>query len=298
MSVTLFTHPDCLLHHAGAGHPEQPARLDAVLAMARAAPGVTVVDAPAASPDVLLSVHPRGHLELLESTSADGGGALSLDTVMNQESWRAVLGATGAVRAALEQAHAGRGHAFAAVRPPGHHALAARAMGFCLVNNVVVAARAGQGMGRERVLIVDWDVHHGNGTQALVEQDSTVRYVSLHQHPWYPGTGLAHERGVGNIFNVPRGPGLPPERYVGDLWRAIVAATEGWTPQLVLLSAGFDAMAGDPLGEFTLRAGDYADLTLRLRTRLPEAPIVALLEGGYIPDRLAQGVAACLGALS
>jgi acetoin utilization deacetylase AcuC-like enzyme len=298
MSVTLFTHPDCLLHDAGPGHPEQPARLAAVLAMARAAKGISVVEAPAARAEQLLSVHPLAHLKLLESTSADGGGALSLDTAMSPESWRAVLGATGAALAAVEEAHGGRGHAFAAVRPPGHHALAARAMGFCLVNNVVVAARAGQAMGRERVLIVDWDVHHGNGTQALVEHDATVRYVSLHQHPWYPGTGLAHERGVGNVFNVPRGPGLAPERYVGDLWQAIVAATEGWTPDLVLLSAGFDAMAGDPLGEFTLRAEDYAELTLRLRTRLPSAPIVALLEGGYIPARLAQGVGACLGALA
>jgi acetoin utilization deacetylase AcuC-like enzyme len=298
MSVTLFTHPDCLRHDAGPGNPEQPARLAAILAMARERPGLTVVEARAAPAEALLAVHPTAHLHLLEATSAEGGGALSLDTGMGPDSWHAVLGATGAALAALEHAHTGRGHAFAAVRPPGHHALAARAMGFCLVNNVVVVARAGQAMGRRRVLIVDWDVHHGNGTQALVEHDVTVRYVSLHQHPWYPGTGLAHERGVGNVFNVPRGPGLPPERYVGDLWQAMVAATDGWTPDLLLLSAGFDAMAGDPLGGFTLRAEDYADLTLRLRTRLPGAPIVALLEGGYIPARLAEGVRACLGALA
>jgi acetoin utilization deacetylase AcuC-like enzyme len=298
MSVTLFTHPDCLRHDAGPGNPEQPARLHAILAMAKASPGLTLVEATAAPAEALLAVHPAAHLHLLQATSAEGGGALSLDTGMGPDSWRAVLGATGAALAALEHAHAGLGHAFAAVRPPGHHALAARAMGFCLVNNVVVVARAGRALGRRRVLIVDWDVHHGNGTQALVEHDISVRYVSLHQHPWYPGTGLAHERGVGNVFNVPRGPGLPPERYVGDLWQAIVAATDEWTPDLVLLSAGFDAMAGDPLGGFTLRAEDYADLTHRLRTRLPEAPIVALLEGGYIPARLAEGVRACLGALA
>lgn len=297
MSVALFTHPDCLRHDTGPGHPEQPARLAAILAMAGQAPGVAVVEAPAAPVELLLAVHSASHLALLESTSADGGGAVSLDTVMGPESWRAVLGATGAGLAALGHAHAGLGHAFAAVRPPGHHALAARAMGFCLVNNVVVLARAGQSMGRQRVLIVDWDVHHGNGTQALVEHDATIRYVSLHQHPWYPGTGMAHERGVGNVFNVPRGPDLPPERYVNDLWQAVAAATENWIPDLVLLSAGFDAMAGDPLGGFTLRAEDYADLTLRLRTRLPAVPIVALLEGGYIPARLAEGVRACLGAL-
>jgi acetoin utilization deacetylase AcuC-like enzyme len=298
MSVTLFTHPDCLRHDTGPGHPEQSARLTAILAMAQHTRDVEVVEAEAAATESLLAVHPASHLALLESISADGGGAVSLDTTMGPGSWHAVLGATGAALAALEQAHAGRGNTFAAVRPPGHHALAGRAMGFCLVNNVVVAARAAQAMGRHRVLIVDWDVHHGNGTQALVKHDPSVRYVSLHQHPWYPGTGLAHERGVGNVFNVPRGPGLPPERYVDDLWQAVVAATEGWTPDLVLLSAGFDAMAGDPLGGFTLRAEDYADLTLRLRTRLSAVPIVALLEGGYIPARLAEGVKACLGALA
>jgi len=298
MSVSLFTHSDCLRHETGPGHPEQPGRLAAILAMARQTPGVEVVDSQAASPQALLAVHPSAHLALLESIAADGGGAVSLDTLMSPGSWPAVLGATGAALAALEHAHTGQGHAFAAVRPPGHHALAARAMGFCLVNNVVVAARAGQAKGRHHVLIVDWDVHHGNGTQALVEHDATVRYVSLHQHPWYPGTGMAHERGVGNVFNVPRVAGLPPERYVDDLWQGVVAATEGWPPDLVLLSAGFDAMAGDPLGGFTLGAEDYADLTLRLRTRLPGAPIVALLEGGYIPSRLAEGVKACLGALA
>jgi acetoin utilization deacetylase AcuC-like enzyme len=299
MSISLFTHPDCLRHDTGPGHPEQAARLAAILDMAAAeGSGITVVEAATAPVEALLAVHPVAHLRVLEGTSTGGGGALSLDTVTSPYSWHAVLGATGAVLAALQHAHAGRGHAFAAVRPPGHHALAARAMGFCLVNNVVVAARAAQAMGRARVLIVDWDVHHGNGTQFLVEQDATVRYVSLHQHPWYPGTGQAHERGAGNIFNVPRAPGLLPERYVGDLWQAVVAATDGWTPDLVLLSAGFDAMAGDPLGGFTLRAEDYADLTLRLRTRLPAAPIVALLEGGYIPARLAEGVKACLDAMA
>jgi acetoin utilization deacetylase AcuC-like enzyme len=171
-------------------------------------------------------------------------------------------------------------------------------MGFCLVNNVVVAARHAQRADLERVLIVDWDVHHGNGTQALVEADPTIRYVSLHQHPWYPGTGMADERGVGNIFNVPRGPGKPPALYVGDLWAAIVAATTGWAADLVLVSAGFDAMLGDPLGGFTLEPQHYADLTLRLRERLPRAPVVGLLEGGYIPARLAEGALAHLGALA
>jgi acetoin utilization deacetylase AcuC-like enzyme len=158
--------------------------------------------------------------------------------------------------------------------------------------------RHAQALGRARALIVDWDVHHGNGTQALVEHDASVRYVSLHQWPWYPGTGAADERGVGNVFNVPRPAGLAPERYVADLWAAIEAATAGWTPDLVLVSAGFDAMRGDPLGGFTLEPPHYADLTRRLRERLPRAPIVGLLEGGYAPARLAEGVAAHVAALA
>jgi acetoin utilization deacetylase AcuC-like enzyme len=233
----------------------------------------------------------------VRAMSERGGGVLFLDTILNDASWSAALGATGAVLAAVDYAHAGRGHAFAAVRPPGHHALASKGMGFCLVNNVVVGARHAQRGGRGRVLIIDWDVHHGNGTQALMETDPAIRYVSLHQHPWYPGTGMAEERGVGNVFNVPRGPGLPASLYVADLWAAVLAATADWEPDLVLVSAGFDAMTGDPLGGFTLEPEHYADLTLRLRERLPRTPIVGLLEGGYTPSRVADGVLAHLGAL-
>jgi acetoin utilization deacetylase AcuC-like enzyme len=263
-----------------------------LLERARAEPRLEVREAPVGPIEALLEVHPRAYLDRLEAISAGGGGALSLDTVLNDASWAAVLGATGAVLAAVDHAHAGRGHAFAAVRPPGHHALASEGMGFCLAGNAVVAARHAQRAGRESVLIVDWDVHHGNGTQALMEHDATIRYVSLHQHPWYPGTGMADERGVGNVFNVPRGPGAPPARYVDDLWAAIVAATSGWSPAVILVSAGFDAMRGDPLGGFTLEPEHYARLTRRLREHLPEVPIVGLLEGGYIPKRLADGVLA------
>jgi acetoin utilization deacetylase AcuC-like enzyme len=296
--VPIFTHPDCLRHDPGPEHPETPARLRVLLDRARAERGVEVREARAGSIDAVLAVHPRAYLDSLAAISARGGGALFLDTVVNDASWSAALGATGAVLAAVDHAQGGAGHAFAAVRPPGHHALASRAMGFCLVASAVVAARHAQRLGRGRVLIVDWDVHHGNGTQALVERDETIRYVSLHQHPWYPGTGMADERGVGNVFNVPRGPGAPPARYVDDLWAAIVAATSGWTPDLALVSAGFDAMLGDPLGGFTLEPEHYADLTRRLRERLPAAPLVGLLEGGYVPARLADGVLAHALALA
>jgi acetoin utilization deacetylase AcuC-like enzyme len=294
----LFTHPDCLRHDPGPDHPETPARLRVLLDRVRSDGAAEVREASAAALDELLAVHPRSYLQSLEGMSARGGGALFLDTILNGASWSAVLGATGAALAAVDSALAGKGNCFAAVRPPGHHALAARGMGFCLTNTAVVSARHGQRSGHSKVLIIDWDVHHGNGTQALLETDSTIRYVSLHQHPWYPGTGMADERGVGNIFNVPRGPGRPPDLYVADLWAAIVAATDGWAPDLVIVSAGFDAMLGDPLGGFTLEPEHYAELTRRLRERLAPAPIVGLLEGGYIPERLADGVLAHLRALA
>lgn len=298
MPVAVFTHPDCLRHDPGPNHPETPARLRVLLERLRREPAVVLHDVAPAPRPALVAVHGDAYLRSVEALSARGGGTLFLDTILNRASWSAALGAAGAALAAVDHAHAGMGHAFAAVRPPGHHALASRGMGFCLINNVVVAARQAQRFGRARVLVVDWDVHHGNGTQALVETDPSIRYVSLHQWPWYPGTGAAEERGVGNVFNVPRGPGHPPELYVGDLWAAIVAATTDWTPDLTLVSAGFDAMRGDPLGGFTLEPGHYADLTHRLRGRLPRTPIVGVLEGGYIPERLAEGAAAHVLALA
>ncbi len=298
MPVPIFTHPDCIRHDPGPGHPETPARLHALVARLSRDPIAEIREVKPGAREDLLLVHPEGHVARLQEMAGQGGGVLSLDTVMNDASWKAVLGATGAVQAAVEYAHRGAGHCFAAVRPPGHHALADRAMGFCLVNNIVVSARMAQRLGRQRVLVVDWDVHHGNGTQALVEMDASIRFVSLHQHPWYPGTGMAGERGVGNVFNVPRGPGAPPDLYVEDLWAAVVQAARGWAPDLVLISAGYDAMAGDPLGGFTLEPEHFAVLTGRLRELLPGTPIIGVLEGGYIPERLVAGVQSTVWALA
>lgn len=251
--------------------------------------GVRWVEGTPASAAALERVHPARHLELLARIAAQGGGAVDADTVLGPTSWESVVAAAGVALGAVECALE-RGTAFAATRPPGHHALATRAMGFCFVNNVVVAARHAQALGRERVLIVDWDVHHGNGTQALVQADPTVRYVSIHQYPWYPGTGAAHERGVGNVFNVPRSPGLARAVYVNDLLAAVDAALEGWQPDFLLLSAGFDGLAGDPLGGFTLAPADMATWTTALRERVPSVPVAAVLEGGYALDLLAEGV--------
>ncbi|MDH3496991.1 MAG: histone deacetylase [Gemmatimonadota bacterium] len=253
------------------------------------------LEAPEASRPWLERVHPGPYLDRLAEVAGAGGGRLDADTVMSAQSFTAACHAAGAAVAAARAALDGT-PAFAAVRPPGHHALAERAMGFCLVNNVVVAARwALEERGLVRVLIVDWDVHHGNGTQALVEQDARIRYVSLHQWPLYPGTGRAEERGVGNVFNVPRPPGRPSAEYVDALDAAVREATDGWAPQLILLSAGFDAMAGDPLAGFTLEPNDYATWVSRWR-RLG-APMASVLEGGYVPTRIAQAALAHLAAL-
>jgi acetoin utilization deacetylase AcuC-like enzyme len=295
MAVPIVHHPACALHNPGPGHPERPERIEAVLAALRAPElGVALTwhEARSASRPQLERVHPAPYLDGLERLARSGGGALDPDTIMSAASWDAVCAAA-AVELAL-----GAAGAFGAARPPGHHALAAHAMGFCLVNNVVVAARHAQQLGASRVLIVDWDVHHGNGTQALVEHDATVRYVSMHQHPWYPGTGAADERGVGNVFNVPRPPALPRAQYVRDLLAAVDAALTGWQPAMVLISAGFDSLAGDPLGGFTLEPDDVATWTTALRERVAPAPVVGVLEGGYRLDLLARGVQAHVRALA
>ncbi len=300
MTTTVVWHPACRLHDAGAGHPERPERIEAVLQALRAAElegSIDWCEAQPAQREALARVHPAQYLDLLEQLGARGGGVLDADTVMGGHSWESALAAAGVALAAVERGLE-RGSAFGATRPPGHHALAARAMGFCLLNNVVIAARHAQRLGRARVLIVDWDVHHGNGTQALVQDDPSVRYVSLHQYPWYPGTGAADERGVGNVFNVPRPPGLPREVYVRDLLTAVDAALEGWRPDLLLVSAGFDSLAGDPLGGFTLAPADMAAWTTALRDRVAPAPVVGVLEGGYSLELLAAGARAHVRALA
>jgi acetoin utilization deacetylase AcuC-like enzyme len=300
VSTVVAWNPASRLHQAGAGHPERPQRIEAVLEALRTphlAGLVEWVEAPAADREALLRVHPAGYLDALEAIGAAGGATLDPDTVMGPRTWEAALAAAGVALAAVERG-VRDGTAFGATRPPGHHALAGRAMGFCFLNNVMIAARYGQELGRGRVLIVDWDVHHGNGTQSLVEGDRDVRFVSLHQYPWYPGTGAADERGVGNVFNVPRPPDLPRAVYVRDLLAAVDAALDGWRPDLVLVSAGFDSLAGDPLGGFTLEPDDIALLTTALRERAGAAPVVGVLEGGYRLDLLAGGAAAHVRALA
>lgn len=294
----ILWHPRTLEHDPGPAHPETSARVAAILERLRSwqGPGELVFrEAQPASREELTRIHPPWYLDRLAAVSARGGGRLDPDTVMNGASYEAACCAAGAAVAAVRSALSGR-PAFAVVRPPGHHATATQPMGFCLINHVVLAAyTALDTLGTQRVLIVDWDVHHGNGTQALVERDPRIRYVSMHQWPLYPGTGRADERGVGNIFNVPLPPGLDRRRYVAELEAAVTLAMEGWRPDVLLISAGFDGLAGDPLAGFTLEPEDYATWTRSLRAL--GIPMASVLEGGYAPGRVAAAAAAHVGAL-
>jgi acetoin utilization deacetylase AcuC-like enzyme len=300
VATAVVWNPACRHHYGGEGHPERPQRFEAVLEALRKpdiAPLITWIEASPATRPALERVHPPAYLDMLEALAARGGGALDADTFLRPRSWESVLASAGVALGAVEQGMR-NGRAFGITRPPGHHALADRAMGFCFLNNVVLAARHAQQLGCARVLIVDWDVHHGNGTQALVERDPSIRFVSMHQYPWYPGTGAADERGVGNVFNVPRPGALPRAVYVRDFLAGVDAAVEGWKPDMLLISAGFDSLAGDPLGEFTLEPDDITHWTEALRERLGQRPVVAVLEGGYRLDLLAAGSTALARALS
>ena len=300
MSTAVVWNAACRHHYGGAGHPERPQRFEAVLEALRRpehAPVVDWVEAEPADRSTIERVHPPDYINMLEAMAGRGGGALDADTFLGPRSWESVLAAGGVAVTAVEQGIRA-GTAFGVTRPPGHHALASRAMGFCFLNNVVLAARQAQQLGKARVLIVDWDVHHGNGTQALVERDPSIRFVSMHQYPWYPGTGAEDERGVGNVFNIPRPGGLPRAVYVRDLLAGVDAALTGWQPDILLISAGFDSLGGDPLGEFTLEPEDITNWTEALRERMGARPVVAVLEGGYRLDLLAAGVVALVRALS
>ncbi len=307
--VGFATHPAFLAHDTGEGHPESPQRLEAILTHLRQTdlwPALQHLSPEPARREILELVHRPAYLEALERACRLGPAALDPDTIVSPATWEAACRASGAVIQSIDELLAGRLDAsFCAVRPPGHHALANRAMGFCVINHIAVGARYAQRRhGVKRVLIVDWDVHHGNGTEAIFADDPSVLYFSTHQWPFYPGTGRASDSGIGagqgTTINVP----LPPGSGDADLIRAfetrLVPAADAFHPQLVLISAGFDAHRDDPLAQLEATETGYAALTRivsQIAQRHASRRIVSMLEGGYALHALARSVESHVGAL-
>jgi acetoin utilization deacetylase AcuC-like enzyme len=300
MTTLLYTHPACLDHDPGRHHPEAPARLRAVLT-ALDEPEFARLErreAPEATLDDLVRVHPRRHVaRILGAVPRSGHVGIDADTILSPASGAAALRAAGAVVAAVDAVVAkAADNAFCAVRPPGHHAEPERAMGFCLFNNAAIGAlRAREVHGLARVAVIDFDVHHGNGTQAAFETDGSLFYASTHQYPLYPGTGAASETGVGNIVNVPLRPMSGSGQFRLAISQRILPALDAFRPELVLVSAGFDAHKNDPLAQLMLEDGDYTWVTeklLEIAYRHAKGRLVATLEGGY--DLAALG--ACVAA--
>jgi acetoin utilization deacetylase AcuC-like enzyme len=303
--LRLYTHSACLQHDPGPGHAERPARLRAVLQaldLDRYA-ALDRVEAPLATREQLLRVHSVAHVDrILAGAPADGQHRLDEDTLMSPGSVEAAWRAAGANVAAVDAVLNGDClRAFCAVRPPGHHATRDQAMGFCLFNNVAVAAaHALAAHGLKRVAIADFDVHHGNGTQAIFEREPRVLFVSSHQSPLYPGSGHEDERGVGNIVNGPLSPGAGSHEF-RELWDSVLLPRlDAFRPQLVLVSAGFDAHRDDPLADIRLGHEDYAWVTERLVALArshASGRLVSTLEGGYDLAALAACASAHVSAL-
>lgn len=305
MATLLFTHPACLRHVPGPHHPESPARLAAILAALETPEfaGLIRREAPLAERGAIERVHPADFIERqLAAVPQSGYAMIDGDTILSPGSGEAALRAAGALCAAVDAVMAGEGvNAFCAVRPPGHHAEPTHAMGFCLFNNVAIGAlHAHVAHGCERVAVVDFDVHHGNGTQAAFEHDARLFFASTHQSPLYPGTGMANEHGVGNIFNAPLRPGAGSAEFRHAMGEIVLPALMDFQPDFILISAGFDAHRDDPLANLRLDEDDFAWVTreiLRVAKSNCAGRVVSTLEGGYDLAALAASASAHVRAL-
>jgi acetoin utilization deacetylase AcuC-like enzyme len=302
----LAADPACKEHHTGSRHPEQPARFDAALDALKGLP-LLAIEPRVATEDEISLCHKLQYIRLVEREVLSGFRELSTgDTIISARSLDAALRATGAALNAVDAVFNEKAkNAFCIVRPPGHHATPTKGMGFCLFNNVAIAARYAQRKyGVQRVLIADWDVHHGNGTQDVFYSDGTVFFFSTHQHPWYPGTGAPEETGEGAgsgmTMNCPFPAGSGRKEIVGAFEQMLVPAAKKMKPELVLISAGFDSRIDDPLGNFLLTDADFADLThimLEIADQSAGGRVVSVLEGGYSLTGLASAVRSHVQAL-
>ena len=309
--TALLIDPVYKQHDTGPGHPERPERYDAVT-QAFTKAGLTKsllhVAPRAATEDEIALCHMRSYIQTANRDIASGARELSTgDTTISSKSWDVALDAAGGLMNAVDSVFQKKAvNAFAAVRPPGHHARPNQGMGFCIFNNVAIAARYAQRKyGVERVLIADWDVHHGNGTQDIFYNDGSVFFFSTHQSPWYPGTGAAHEtgegKGKGRIMNCPFPSGSGRREILSVFQEKLLRAAQDFKPDLVLTSAGFDSRLGDPLGQFTLSDRDYIDITevmLEISDKHAGARLVSVLEGGYDLNGLAAASTAHVQALA
>jgi acetoin utilization deacetylase AcuC-like enzyme len=296
MKVIVASHPSSLRHDTGPFHPEKPERVEAVRrGISESGLEVVDIEAPRIERSELALAHDPGYIEMIESYSSLGGGALDMDTAVSEDSWEAALRSAGAVRVLIDELEKGDdATGFALCRPPGHHALSDRAMGFCLFNNVAISAKLLRARG-ERVAILDWDVHHGNGTQAIVADDPGILFVSVHQSRHYPHQGLLEDIETGSkgtVVNIPL-----PRGTAGDVYRrawaelAIPVAAQ-FQPDWVLVSSGYDAHVDDPLADFRLTPGDFGWIASRVSEVISPSRIVLALEGGYDLEGLRASAAA------